>query len=235
MIGLNEAGWDALGALSAADRAAALELLFRPADLHLSMGQIPIGSGESARGRYFPSEVDGDYEMEHFTIERDEVNLIPYVEAARAVNPELRFWAVPWTPPPWMKTISARTAAVFATSRKCSKLTRCTSWPQNALLVVHRETSAFYTTPAYHALRHLLQFLDPGVCAPRNRTKQRRPGIQKPERQYPCGAAQLPVCAARHLNDETVEVYRIHMFHQVFLRGVFLDRPETIQRAKAGL
>ena len=30
--------------------------------------------------------------------------LIPYIKAAQAVNPNLRFWASPWTPPVWMKT-----------------------------------------------------------------------------------------------------------------------------------
>ncbi len=102
--GLNEAGWETLMALGASDRATAVELLFGKSGLHLTLGQIPIGSGESALTRYFPHDVDGDYAMEHFSIERDEMNLIPYVDAARAVNPELSFWAVPCTPPPWMKT-----------------------------------------------------------------------------------------------------------------------------------
>jgi glucosylceramidase len=102
--GLNEAGWEALGVLSETERAKAVELLFGESGLHLGLAQLPIGAGESALGRYFHSEVEGDYAMEHFTIERDEVNLIPYVEAARAANPELSFWAVPWSPPPWMKT-----------------------------------------------------------------------------------------------------------------------------------
>ena len=31
-------------------------------------------------------------------------NLIPYIQAAQGVNPNLRFWSSPWTPPVWMKT-----------------------------------------------------------------------------------------------------------------------------------
>ena len=42
--------------------------------------------------------------MERFSIERDRENLIPYIKAAQVANPALRFWASPWTPPPWMKT-----------------------------------------------------------------------------------------------------------------------------------
>lgn len=102
--GLNEAGWNALGALEEEARARALELLFAPSGLHLGMGQIPIGSGESALGRTFPSEVDADFAMDHFSIEHDRTHLVPYIHGARQMNPELTFWAVPWTPPPWMKT-----------------------------------------------------------------------------------------------------------------------------------
>ena len=32
--------------------------------------------------------------------------LIPYVNAAKAINGSIRFWASPWTPPTWMKTSS---------------------------------------------------------------------------------------------------------------------------------
>ncbi len=42
--------------------------------------------------------------MEHFSIARDEMALIPYIKAAQAVKDDIKFWASPWTPPPWMKT-----------------------------------------------------------------------------------------------------------------------------------
>jgi glucosylceramidase len=41
--------------------------------------------------------------MEHFSIDRDYDLLLPYVRAAQAVRPGLRFFASPWSPPAWMK------------------------------------------------------------------------------------------------------------------------------------
>ena len=45
-----------------------------------------------------------DVTLSKFSIERDKQTLIPYIKAALAINPNLRFWAIPWTPPVWMKT-----------------------------------------------------------------------------------------------------------------------------------
>jgi hypothetical protein len=42
--------------------------------------------------------------MENFSIARDEQTLIPYVRAALDFRPDLRLWAIPWSPPAWMKT-----------------------------------------------------------------------------------------------------------------------------------
>ena len=42
--------------------------------------------------------------MERFSIDHDRQTLIPFVKAAQALNPAMRFWASAWTPPPWMKT-----------------------------------------------------------------------------------------------------------------------------------
>ena len=39
-----------------------------------------------------------------FSIARDSMRLIPYIKAAQAMKPNIRFWASPWTPPMWMKT-----------------------------------------------------------------------------------------------------------------------------------
>jgi glucosylceramidase len=41
--------------------------------------------------------------MANFSIAHDQQLLIPYINAALAVNPTLHLWASPWTPPAWMK------------------------------------------------------------------------------------------------------------------------------------
>jgi glucosylceramidase len=100
----NEAGWDALSVVSAAERERALELLFGAREgARFTYGRIPIGASDYAMDRYTLDEQPGDYAMASFSIERDRRRLIPYIEAALAVNPDIQLWASPWTPPAWMK------------------------------------------------------------------------------------------------------------------------------------
>ena len=56
-----------------------------------------------ARDYYSLNDHKDDFKMRHFSIERDKTGLIPYIRAALQVNPKLRLWACPWTPPTWMK------------------------------------------------------------------------------------------------------------------------------------
>jgi glucosylceramidase len=99
----NERGWAALMALGAAERGEVMRRLFSPSEANLSWGRIPIGASDYAMDRYSLAPVAGDFGMESFSIERDRKLLIPYVEAARAVRPDLRLWASAWSPPVWMK------------------------------------------------------------------------------------------------------------------------------------
>src|SRR4051794_21834960 len=45
-----------------------------------------------------------DYEMEHFSIAHDRAQILPLLRRARALNPQLKIVATPWTAPAWMKT-----------------------------------------------------------------------------------------------------------------------------------
>ncbi len=67
-------------------------------------GRIPMGANDFARDYYTCNDTAGDFEMRHFTIERDKQAMIPYVEGRVKQNPELRLWTSPWTPPVWMKS-----------------------------------------------------------------------------------------------------------------------------------
>ncbi|MBN1608454.1 MAG: glucosylceramidase [Polyangiaceae bacterium] len=102
----NEMGWNYLTMLSDADRATALDLLFGADGCRFTWGRIPMGATDYAMDRYTLDEVPAgqtDPTMASFSITRDEEKLIPFVLAAKAVKPDLRFWASPWTPPTWMK------------------------------------------------------------------------------------------------------------------------------------
>ncbi|HEY3500590.1 MAG TPA: glycoside hydrolase family 30 beta sandwich domain-containing protein [Polyangiaceae bacterium] len=100
----NEKGWEALAALSQADRDRAIRLLFDTVDgARFVSGRIPIGASDYAMDRYTLNDNAGDTSMSMFSIARDRMRLIPYIKAALAVRPDIRFWGSPWTPPPWMK------------------------------------------------------------------------------------------------------------------------------------
>jgi len=101
----NELGWNDLSLLSQADRDTAIDLLYGADGARFVFGRIPIGASDYAMDRYTDDEAGGgsDYRLASFSIARDTMRLIPYVEAAQAVKGNIRLWASPWTPPTWMK------------------------------------------------------------------------------------------------------------------------------------
>ena len=67
-----------------------------------------INSCDFALGNYAYSEKDGDFELAHFSIERDRTALIPFIKRAqKASRAGLTLFASPWSPPAWMKTTGA--------------------------------------------------------------------------------------------------------------------------------
>ena len=68
-----------------------------------SMCRLPIGSSDFATNAYSYAETPDDYDMKAFSLARDEKSIIPLVQAAQEVNPDLKLFASPWSPPGWMK------------------------------------------------------------------------------------------------------------------------------------
>lgn len=101
----NELGWNALISLPEPQRAEVLRNLFDTKQgAALRFNRIPIGASDFATNAYSLDDVTNDWKLKHFSIKRDEGCLIPYIKAAQAVNPEMKFHASPWSPPAWMKT-----------------------------------------------------------------------------------------------------------------------------------
>jgi len=96
----NEKGWDALLALSAEERDRAMKLLFDVNEgIGFEWGRIPIGPSDYALTRYHLSDAPGQFSVEH-----DRSYLIPYIKAAQAIKGDVKYFASPWTPPPWAKS-----------------------------------------------------------------------------------------------------------------------------------
>jgi len=99
----NEKGWQYLQSLTESERERAMKLLFASDGARFTIGRIPIGASDYAIARYTCDEGGEDLNMANFNITQDKKYLIPYIQAALAVNPDIKFWASPWTPPTWMK------------------------------------------------------------------------------------------------------------------------------------
>lgn len=113
-----ELGWVYLSTLSQTDRDEAIRLLFGPDGARFAWARVPIGGNDYVLGHYTLDDTGDDVvpdaaetnrppadpALDSFSIARDMNYLIPFIKAAQAVKPDLRFWAVPWTPPVWMKT-----------------------------------------------------------------------------------------------------------------------------------
>ena len=69
-----------------------------------NLGRLHIQSCDFSLGNYCYIEDENDTELNCFLLERDEKYIIPLVQDALKLNPNLRFIASPWSPPPFMKT-----------------------------------------------------------------------------------------------------------------------------------
>ncbi|MFM7323239.1 MAG: glycoside hydrolase family 30 protein, partial [Armatimonadota bacterium] len=90
-------------------REAVIESIVSPAKgIGMNLMRLCIGTSDFTDVPYYtyddlpPGESDPG--LERFSIERDRATVLPIVRAALRVNPELRFFASPWSPPAWMKT-----------------------------------------------------------------------------------------------------------------------------------
>ncbi len=100
----NELGDVALRTLPEDAQKEVMNALFSTDGCSFNFCRMPIGASDYAINWYSCDEVDGDYEMQHFSLDRDREHLMPYIKSALEVKPEMTLFASPWSPPTWMKT-----------------------------------------------------------------------------------------------------------------------------------
>lgn len=99
-----------LAGLPPATREATMRSLFDPVrGVGLSFLRQPIGSSDftAAAEHWTYDDVPAgqtDFGLRHFSIARDEAQVLPLLRRARQLNPRLSVLATPWSPPAWMKT-----------------------------------------------------------------------------------------------------------------------------------
>lgn len=104
----NERGWEATADLTDKEREDIIYSLFGEDGLNLTTGRMALGNSDFSINRSqsydeLPEGVETDYNLEYFSIESDRNYMLPYIEAAEKVRPNLPIWGSPWSPPSWMK------------------------------------------------------------------------------------------------------------------------------------
>ncbi|MFI3247870.1 MAG: hypothetical protein R3Y39_01925 [Rikenellaceae bacterium] len=100
----NEIGGEALSCLSDKKQKEVLNALFNmETGSAMSFCRASVGSSDFGIDAYSFSEVADDYQMEHFSLEREKEYMLPFIQKALEVNPDIRLFTSPWSPPAWMK------------------------------------------------------------------------------------------------------------------------------------
>jgi glucosylceramidase len=90
--------------VDAAKRKAILEECFGASGMRFSVARTTIGSSDYSVSAYSYDEASApDPDLTHFSIEHDRGYILPLLREARRVNPDLFYFASPWSPPGWMK------------------------------------------------------------------------------------------------------------------------------------
>lgn len=100
----NEISWDAIQLVDKNKQEEIVDNLFDTKQgLNFTFCRTSIGANDYSRNWYSYDETPGDFELKHFSIERDKQAVIPYIKAALQRNPAMKIWASPWSAPTWMK------------------------------------------------------------------------------------------------------------------------------------
>lgn len=99
-----EASAHLLNQLSKENRDTIIEAYFGETGARYSLTRTHMNSCDFSLGNYSYAPVEGDVELEHFSIDEDLDDIVPMIKAAQAVSKEgFRIISSPWTAPPWMK------------------------------------------------------------------------------------------------------------------------------------
>ncbi len=95
--------------ISGSQRATVMQKLFDPNQgIGMSFVRIPMGSSDfSINGPYSYDDLpagQSDPNLKSFSIRHDQAYILPVLQQAHSLNPNLTFMANPWSPPAWMKT-----------------------------------------------------------------------------------------------------------------------------------
>jgi glucosylceramidase len=104
----DSSAWLIMNAISQTERNALMANLFTGAGdgINLSYVRVPMGASDFALSSYTYNDMPSgqtDPTLANFSIAHDEAYIIPALQQARSLNPQLRLMGSPWSAPAWMK------------------------------------------------------------------------------------------------------------------------------------
>lgn len=103
----------ALQELTSGAKERILDELFCEDQCNFNYCRTPMGASDFATDFYSYNETPGDYEMNNFSVERDEKLLLPLILEGVRRQRDMQMFASPWCPPLWLKTHRAYSYGVF--------------------------------------------------------------------------------------------------------------------------
>jgi len=105
----DSAAWLIQNKLSQPQRDKLMRQIFSPTGgIGLNYLRVPMGASDFTASGYYTYNDNppggSDATQQHFSIAHDEAYIIPQLQQARALNPDLKLMASPWSAPAWMKT-----------------------------------------------------------------------------------------------------------------------------------
>ncbi len=93
-----------LNKLSAENRKKIIDAYFSEEGANYSLTRTHMNSCDFSLSNYSYTPVEGDKDLEHFTIQEDKDDLIPFIKDAMAASKDgFKIFGSPWTAAPWMK------------------------------------------------------------------------------------------------------------------------------------
>lgn len=93
-----------LNRMSDDNRVKILEAYFGDEGARYSLTRTHMNSCDFSLGNYSYAPVEGDVQLEHFSIEEDKGDIIPMIKEAMKISTQgFKIISSPWTAPPWMK------------------------------------------------------------------------------------------------------------------------------------
>jgi len=104
----DSAAWLISDALSMDQRDELMSSLFSPSGIGISYVRLPMGASEFVTPTHYTYDDmplgQTDPDLAFFSIAHDQAYIIPILQQARSINPQLKVMGSPWSAPAWMKS-----------------------------------------------------------------------------------------------------------------------------------